>query len=114
MRSHGIGHCWVRAGALSILTVVLAATPQVLKAQEGRQAQDMVQQQIEQMAPLWRQMSVSMIEVTLEQLSKKETADQLATFTRNFYESLLAKRFTKAEAIDIVKAVGVPFLPAPR
>jgi uncharacterized protein YbaP (TraB family) len=97
-----------------MLTVLLAALPGVLSAQEDQPDRNLLQQQMEQMAPIWRQMAVGMIEVTLEELSKKETADQLATFTRNFYESLLAKRFTKVEAIEIVKAVGVPFFPSPR
>ena len=114
MGAHSIGHRWGRAGALAILTVILAATPRVLSAQEDQRQRDPVQEQMERMAPLWRQMSVGVIEVTLEELSKKETADQLATFTRNFYESLLTKRFTKMEAIEIVKAVGIPFLPSLR
>jgi hypothetical protein len=113
MGEHTTGHCWGRVGAIAILTFLLAAAPRVLSAQEEQRDPDL-QEQMERMAPLWRQMSVGVIEVTLQELSKKETADQLATFTRNFYESLLAKRFTKVEAIEIVKAVGIPLLPSPR
>ncbi|NNG17746.1 MAG: hypothetical protein HKM89_14825 [Gemmatimonadales bacterium] len=114
MGAPSVRHCWGRAFALAILTVLLAAIPRALSAQEEQHDQDLLQEQMVRMAPIWRQMSVGVIEVTLEELSKKETADQLATFTRNFYESLLAKRFTKVEAIEIVKAVGIPFFPSPR
>ena len=103
-----------RVGAAVVLTLILAMAPGVLGAQADQRDRDLMQQQMERMAPLWRQMSVGAIDVTLEILSKKETADQLATFTRNFYESLLAKRFTKVEALEIVKAVGVPLLPSLR
>jgi hypothetical protein len=113
MGEHTIGRCWGRVGIIAILTFLFAAAPRVLSAQEDQRNPDL-QEQMERMAPLWRQMSVGVIEVTLEELSKKETADQLATFTRNFYESLLEKRFTKVEAIEIVKAVGIPFLPSLR
>lgn len=113
MGQHTIGHWWARIGGIAILVLIFAAAPRVATAQEA-QRDPALQEQMERMAPLLHQMSVGMIEVTLKELSKKETADQLATFTRNFYESLLEKRFTKAEAIEIVKAVGIPFLPSLR
>ncbi len=114
MEENTVRQGWRRVGVVAVLTLVLAAAPCVLSAQDDQRDRDLLQQQMERMAPLLRQMSVGAIDVTLEILSKKETADQLATFTRNFYESLLAKRFTKVEAIEIVKAVGVPLLPSLR
>jgi type II secretory pathway pseudopilin PulG len=109
-----------RGSAKIVLIVVLAvlASPGFLRAQEAERKtareQAQIQAQMEQMAPLLRQMSLGAMDLTLEVLSQKETADRLADFTRNFYEALLARRFTKVEALDIVKAVGIPHLSALR
>ena len=110
---------WPGSGKF-VLIVALAviALPGLLRAQENdRKAardQAQMQAQMEEMAPLLRQMALGTMELTLEVLSQKETADRLADFSRNFYEALLARRFTKVEALDIVKAVGIPALPALR
>jgi len=39
-------------------------------------------------------------------LQKPETAQALATFVRNFYDALIAKGFTKEEALRIVAGYG--------
>lgn len=39
-------------------------------------------------------------------LQKPETAQALATFVRNFYDALIAKGFTKHEALRIVAGFG--------
>jgi hypothetical protein len=111
--------CWWGSGKF-VLIVALAvmASPGFVRAQEAdrktAKEQAQIQAQMEQMAPLLRQMSLGAMDLTLEVLSQEETADRLAEFTRNFYEALLARRFTKVEALDIVKAVGIPALPALR
>ena len=40
-------------------------------------------------------------------LGKPETAEKMAAFTKNYYDALVAKGFTKDEALRIVTAAGV-------
>lgn len=63
------------------------------------------------MGMMYRQMTEVMMEVTLEVLTRPESAEKLATFTRNYYEALLRKGFTEEQAIRIVAAAGVPSSP---
>jgi hypothetical protein len=63
---------------------------------------------MEQMAPMMGRMTEASLTATLGALSKPEAAEQLATFTRNYYQALVKKGFTEDEALRIVLAVGVP------
>lgn len=109
-----------RRSAIAVVVVLLGAAAVVptLRAQAGqnKEAQEAAQmrEQMEMMAPVWSRMSQGMMEGTLEVLAKRETAERLADFTRNFYEALLVKRFTKEEALRIVEAVGIPAMPSMR
>jgi len=49
----------------------------------------------------------------LAELAKPETAQQLAAFMKNFYDALIAKGFSKADALKIITEVGVPHVMAP-
>lgn len=97
-----------------VAACLLVGAPALLSAQEDRRAAPEQAQMMEQMAPMLQQMSVGAMNATLEVLSRPETAERMADFTRNFYEALLARRFSKVEALDIVKAVGIPSLGALR
>ncbi len=98
-----------------VAACLLVGAPALLSAQEDRRRAAPEQaQMMEQMAPMLQQMSVGAMNATLEVLSRPETAERMADFTRNFYEALLARRFSKVEALDIVKAVGIPSLGALR
>jgi hypothetical protein len=44
----------------------------------------------------------------LSALATPETTAQLAAFVRNFYQALIAKGFTKDEALKITMAVAIP------
>ena len=115
----GFRLCWQNSRKfVLIMALAVLTSPGFLRAQEDdRKAvreQAQMQAQMEQMAPMLRQMVLGTMDLTLDVLSQKETADRLADFTRNFYDALLARRFTKVEALDIVKAVGIPALPALR
>ncbi len=46
------------------------------------------------------------------ELAKPETAQQLAAFVRNFYDALIAKGFSKADALKIVTEIGIPSVSA--
>jgi len=60
------------------------------------------------MAPMMRQLIESMMEGMLTIMAKKEYAEKLALFKKNFYDALLAQGFTKEQAMEIVVATGVP------
>jgi hypothetical protein len=59
------------------------------------------------MAPLASQMSVNMMDAMLTVLERPATAERLATFTRNYYEALVRRGFTREEALRIVIGRGV-------
>lgn len=77
---------------------------------------DSVQAQMEQasvmMAPMMGQMTQFMVEGTLKAMAKPENVELLATFTRNYYDALRRKGFTKEEALQIVVATGIPRMPS--
>jgi hypothetical protein len=52
-----------------------------------------------------------MIETQLEALSNPKTADELASFTKNYYNALIKKGFSKQEALNIATKVGFPTFP---
>jgi len=76
---------------------------------------DSMQAQLEQasamMGPMMGQMMEAMMEGMLRVLSKPENAERLAAFTRNYYDALVRKGFTKDEALQIVIAAGMPRVP---
>jgi hypothetical protein len=59
-------------------------------------------------APSMGSMMESLWTAWYEFLAKPETAAKMADFTKNYYDALVAKGFSKDEALKIVKAVGVP------
>ena len=63
---------------------------------------------VNSMTPMFGQMAESMLDGTLRALEKEETAIRLATFVKQFYDTLIDKGFTKEEALKIVTALGVP------
>lgn len=66
------------------------------------------------MGPMMGKMMESMYGGLLKLLARPDTAEQLATFMKNYYDSLVAKGFTKDEALQIVKAAGMPGIPMGR
>ncbi len=76
---------------------------------------DSIQAQMEQasamMGPMMGQMMESMMEGMLRVMSKPENAERLAVFTRNYYDALVRKGFSKDEALQIVIAAGMPRIP---
>jgi hypothetical protein len=63
------------------------------------------------MVPMYGQIAKATIDATLDVFVQPETADRLATFARNYYDALIAKGFTKDEAIVIVARFGFPGAP---
>jgi len=59
-------------------------------------------------------MMTSMYEGMLVVLERPETAERMAAFTRNYYEALVRRGFTREEALRIVATVGIPSMGGPR
>ncbi len=64
------------------------------------------------MGPMMARMMESMMETMLKILAKPESAEQLATFSKNFYDALIAKGFSKEDALRIVVSIGMPSIPS--
>jgi hypothetical protein len=94
-------------GAITVFG--LAAAPGVARAQEPVYADSMAMMQ-EMMGPMMSTMMVSMMEGMLAVLAKPESAERLATFTRNYYDALLRKGFNEEQALRLTAAVGFPSL----
>lgn len=63
------------------------------------------------MKPMMKTMLDGMMNGMLELLAAKETAQYLATFNKNYYDALIAKGFTKDEALKIITSMGIPSVP---
>jgi hypothetical protein len=72
------------------------------------QMREQMAAQMDMMGPMMGQMAEATMSANLKALSKPESADQLAAFTRNYYDALIKKGFTKDQALGIVMAVRVP------
>ena len=118
------------AGLALVLSTLAASVPAVLHAQvrrdttrapaaaaaprseqrtpEAMQHTDM--QQMDMMAPMMGHMTQAMMQGMLAVLARPETAERMATFTRNYHDALVAKGFSREEAMRIVMAHGIPSL----
>jgi hypothetical protein len=76
------------------------------------QQQQMMEQSMNAMLPFMGQMMKIMMKVQFEVLADPSTAEQLAIYTRNYYEALIKKGFTKEEALKIAMNMGIPSLPS--
>ena len=103
----------IRSALLATALVLLV--PAVSAAQDADKAPPpSFQQGFDMMGPMMAQMSVGVLQATLATLAAPESAEKLATFTRNYYEALIRKGFTKDEALRIVVAFVPPLTGAPR
>jgi len=60
------------------------------------------------MVPMMAKMTEAMIEAKLQIAVLPDTADRIAVFKRNLYDSLMKKGFTAGQAMQIVVATGTP------
>jgi uncharacterized membrane protein len=67
--------------------------------------------QMETMGTMWGRMAEDMINATVNTMSKPEVAEKMATFTKNYFDALIAKGFTREEALRIVMSVHIPMAP---
>ena len=100
------------AAALAAGTATVAAAQarpdSAARARPPRTEMDSAQMHAAMMSPMIGQMMQAMLRSTLAALSEPEVAEQMATFTRNYYDALVAKGFTRDEALRIVLAHGIP------
>ena len=103
------------AGLLA-LPLARASAQDATPPREGaaHQAPDSAAAAFEAMTPMMGQMMTAMMRSSLAVLSEPATTQQMATFSKNYFDALIAKGFTREEALQIVMAVGVPMLPGGR
>jgi hypothetical protein len=70
--------------------------------------------QLQNVVPMFSQMMAAMMQGMLAILERPETAEQLATFDRNYLDALQRHGFSRDEALRIVVGVGLPIPGAPR
>ena len=97
------------------LCVLILLFSSVCLAQDEKmtpeQQQAMIEQQMNAMTPMFGQMMRVMMTATFDVLSQPESAEKLASFTRNYYDALIKKGFSKDEALKIATSVGMPSMP---
>jgi hypothetical protein len=69
-----------------------------------------MQQTMQMMTPMFGQVIKAMMEAQLEVLASPATAEKLASYTKNYYEALIKKGFSKEDALRIAMTVGFPTL----
>ena len=91
-----------------------AQQPAQQAAQQAERPTAEMQQQMDMMGPMMGQMMQAMMQGMPAVLSKPETAQQMATFTKNYMDALVAKGFSREDALRIVMAHGLPMMPTGR
>ncbi len=106
-----------RLSAVALLPAMLVFGAATVRAQQtpsspsvdssnAKAAQDLMRSLMDaQTAHVAAVVNVTMA-ARMAELQKPETAQALATFVRNFYDALIAKGFTKEEALRIVAGFG--------
>ena len=85
--------------------------PPAPKPMSPEHMQQMMQASMGAMVPAMAQMTSAMVEAQLAAAVKPETAERIAVFKHNLYESLLRKGFTQQQAVEIVLATPLPGAP---
>jgi hypothetical protein len=91
---------------LLISSLALAGDNKTTPAEE----QAKIQQSMQMMTPMFGQMAKSMMEAGLDILADPQTANKLASFTKNYYDALVKQGFTKEYALKITMSAGIPKL----
>jgi len=101
---------FIIAFVLFVTTILITreATTQDKESQQSTQQQEM----LKMMGPMMGKMMESMMEAMFTTMAKPQTAELLATFSKNYYDALIAKGFSKEDALRIVTSVGIPSIPS--
>ncbi len=76
-------------------------------AKKEPSAEEVQQMMGNMMAPMADMMGL-MLEGMAKTMAKPQIAEHFATFTRNYYDALIARGFTEEEAMKIVTSSGLP------
>ena len=98
----------LRAFACALPAVVLCLGPSLAVAQQpGPDPAAMMQQ----MQGMMEDMYKNVIRGMMSALAEPATAENLATFTKNYYDGLISRGFSEEQARRIVSSVGLPLAP---
>ena len=110
-----------RALLMTIVTLIclgsaLFVHPRRATAQQppSQNPAEQMRQMQEVMGPMMRANMQAMMEAALTVLARKETADQMATFSKNYLDALVAKGFSRDEALRLVAAHAPTLVPGVR
>ena len=105
-----------RAASIALVAVLFAVYAPATSAQQpttaakpdsaGAAMETMLRSMMDQQTARMGQLVAVTMTARLAVLAKPETAQNLATFVRNLYDALIAKGFSKDEALKIVTAFG--------
>lgn len=101
-----------------VITLVLAASSQVeaqkktsrdtTAAVTATMGPPNMQAMIDSIGPMFSALMGGMYGGIVDYLVQPETAVKLATFAKNYFDELLKRGFTRAEALTLVQGIGVP------
>src|SRR5213083_779049 len=97
-------------GTALVLGALLLLLPARAVSQQPT-VSDSLRAQMAQTSAMMGPMMEAMMEGMLRVMARPENADRLATFTKNYYDALIRKGFTKEQALQIVIATGMPRMP---
>ncbi|MEP7326544.1 MAG: hypothetical protein ABI836_11390 [Gemmatimonadota bacterium] len=66
---------------------------------------------MDSIGPIFSTMMGSMYAGIIEYMARPETAAKLAAFTKNYFDELMKKGFTREEALMLVRGMGMPGIP---
>ncbi len=72
---------------------------------------DSMQVSMDAMMPMMGQMMMAMMNAMLDVAAQPETAEKMATFSKNYFDALMRKGFTRDESLRIVMAARLPSMP---
>lgn len=99
----------ISAVALGLLLIAPAVRAQDQPNQPTpEQMQQVMEATFSSMVPYMAKMVEAMIQGQLRVLAQPESAAQMATYIRNFYNELVKQGFTEAQALQIASSVAVP------
>ncbi|MBI1937831.1 MAG: hypothetical protein HYS25_06870 [Ignavibacteriales bacterium] len=93
---------------MSVTSVCTAQEQDTTKTETSSESFENVQQM---MGPMMGQMMTGMMNSMFDVLSDKSNAEKLAEFTKNYYDALINKGFSKEDALKIVISIGIPSIP---
>jgi hypothetical protein len=94
--------------SLLVLSVPASAQQQAPQQPSAEQMRAVMQATMGAMVSVMGPMTEAVLEAQLNVAARLETADRLAQFKKNLYDSLVKKGFTPADALQITMASNPP------